>query len=419
MTDREIRDKVKEVLFSNKVQGYSKSLNKNFTFIQPSPKKYNCQYFWDSCFHVFMLCKLGEYELAKKDLLSLFELQTNNGFVGHMGFWNKSLKSRIAGVLQSKPKIGKTRPHTSALIQPPLVAQAVLKVYEETKDKLFLEEILPKLKNYFNWLNENRDFEKDGLLSIIAPFESGLDYKPSFDEVLGFNHGMAKNSLFLRAVLGVELRNYLNMYNLKKIYEKGYFIVKETLVNTFYSLDLKALSELGKLANDPDAKTFLNRSQKTAKSILEKMYDPESNAFYDLYGKESKKSKNLTFTSLLPAALEEIPSKISDKVIEKHLFKNNNFQTPYPIPSVPVNCRSFSPFDGGHGLWRGPTWALPNWFLFKLLNKKGLTREADKLKKSVKNLIEKSGFREYYNPFTGEGYGEKNFTWSGLILDMV
>jgi hypothetical protein len=39
---------------------------------------------------------------------------------------------------------------------------------------------------------------------------------------------------------------------------------------------------------------------------------------------------------------------------------------------------------------------------------------------SAKSLacIQKSGFREYYNPYTGEGLGAKNFGWSTLILDM-
>lgn len=38
---------------------------------------------------------------------------------------------------------------------------------------------------------------------------------------------------------------------------------------------------------------------------------------------------------------------------------------------------------------------------------------------AVKELIGKSGFREYYNPFTGEGYGAHDFTWSGLVADMM
>ena len=44
--------------------------------------------------------------------------------------------------------------------------------------------------------------------------------------------------------------------------------------------------------------------------------------------------------------------------------------------------------------------------------------EATKLREAVTSLIERSGFWEYYNPFTGEGYGAERFTWSGLVLDM-
>jgi hypothetical protein len=33
-------------------------------------------------------------------------------------------------------------------------------------------------------------------------------------------------------------------------------------------------------------------------------------------------------------------------------------------------------------------------------------------------LVEKSGFREYYDPVTGEGHGAREFTWSGLLVDM-
>lgn len=38
---------------------------------------------------------------------------------------------------------------------------------------------------------------------------------------------------------------------------------------------------------------------------------------------------------------------------------------------------------------------------------------------SIRELVGKSGFREYYNPFTGQGYGAEDFTWAGLVLDMI
>jgi hypothetical protein len=47
-----------------------------------------------------------------------------------------------------------------------------------------------------------------------------------------------------------------------------------------------------------------------------------------------------------------------------------------------------------------------------------LDSEAELLVQQTYNLIEKSGFREFYNPFSGEGYGAEGFTWPGLILDI-
>jgi hypothetical protein len=49
----------------------------------------------------------------------------------------------------------------------------------------------------------------------------------------------------------------------------------------------------------------------------------------------------------------------------------------------------------------------------------GYTQEANKLLETVQKLIEMSDFREYYYPFSGVGYGASEFTWSGLVVDMI
>lgn len=38
---------------------------------------------------------------------------------------------------------------------------------------------------------------------------------------------------------------------------------------------------------------------------------------------------------------------------------------------------------------------------------------------SSAHLVLKSGYREFYNPLTGKGYGERNFGWSTLLVDML
>ena len=34
-------------------------------------------------------------------------------------------------------------------------------------------------------------------------------------------------------------------------------------------------------------------------------------------------------------------------------------------------------------------------------------------------LVEEHGFREYYNPLTGEGAGAHDFSWTGIVVDML
>jgi GH15 family glucan-1,4-alpha-glucosidase len=64
-------------------------------------------------------------------------------------------------------------------------------------------------------------------------------------------------------------------------------------------------------------------------------------------------------------------------------------------------------------------WVVFNRFRQRYLLEKGYRQEVHKLLLSVKKLVSKSGLREYYNPFTGEGLGAEEFTWSGLMVDMT
>ena len=55
----------------------------------------------------------------------------------------------------------------------------------------------------------------------------------------------------------------------------------------------------------------------------------------------------------------------------------------------------------------------------KGLRKHGYDNLADQIVEKMVEMIEERGFREYYNPETGEGYRRENFGWSTLILDLL
>ena len=272
MSDKELFEQVDKLLLDNMEEGGGKNKPK-YHFTRPSPERYPYQFFWDTCFHVFIFCSLNKPEMAEKHIRSLFAFQEDDGFVGHMIYWDRLKPGRLADIFQSKPTIRKLfRSHMSTIIQPPLVAQAVERIYNLSNNNDFLKEIFPKLKAYYDWLAENRDFDGDGLLNIISPFESGIDWKPTFDVPLNFKPGKADKELFWK-VINVDFRNYLQNYDLQEIRKKGHFIVKEVGMNTIYAQNLRVMSRLCDLMEDPASGKYEKLAEKVEKSMMSIMYD--------------------------------------------------------------------------------------------------------------------------------------------------
>jgi alpha,alpha-trehalase len=62
--------------------------------------------------------------------------------------------------------------------------------------------------------------------------------------------------------------------------------------------------------------------------------------------------------------------------------------------------------------WRGPVWAIINWMLGEGAAAHGFGDVAERLRGDTRELIERSGFCEYYDPLTGDGLGGGVFSWT-------
>jgi hypothetical protein len=59
------------------------------------------------------------------------------------------------------------------------------------------------------------------------------------------------------------------------------------------------------------------------------------------------------------------------------------------------------------------------WLLVPALRRFGFESEADRIVASCVELVERHGFREYYNPLNGEGLAARRFGWSTLLVDLL
>jgi glycogen debranching enzyme len=406
---QELEEGARRILLTNLRRGVADWNGKEFSFVVPSLRGYPFQWFWDSCFHAVALTHLDK-EQAKAELATLLSGALPNGFIPHIIFWEMEKQPDFL----SRNIVGMTSPYYSSTTQPPIIAYAVERVYQATRDEAFKDAALPKLTAFYRWVRESRDPDGDGLIAVIQPEEAGTDCSPKYDEILGLEE--LTNQGFIAALKKVYAAYEPMRGDDHRILTADIFHVEDVLVNSIYAFGLRALARM--LGGSPEAAEFNREADKTLKALLSKCWDEEAGAFFDLSGVAETPIKMVTISSLMPLILDDLPRPIAERLVNRWVISPEDFWLPYPLPSVPASNPKFLPGNPRGFIWRGPTWINTNWFLSHALRRHGYSQLADTIVAKSHEVIEKSGFREYYHPYTAEGLGAQDFGWSTLILDM-
>jgi glycogen debranching enzyme len=403
------------LLLSNKKQGYSTHFKRNYLYFSPDEIHYH-QWFWDSCFHAIVMANF-KVKLAIKEIETLLSCQTENGFVPHIIFWKWRLIDVVHYLKSWKKEMHPQYRFFTAEIQPPVIGITLEKIYETTKSMKFLEKYLPPVGKYFDYLSRERDRDGNHLISIVTPMESGMDMAPHFDLVFG---NPENNPAVTKGKISKMLSEYRRVHwQLDDIYALDIFNFEDVAVNTIYCLSLEKLARLWELIDRTKSNEIRQLYERAKRAILEKLWDAGDKIFYGRYHKDGKEYmvKIKTIASLFPLCLD-IPTEYVDSLVQ-HLCNEDEFWLTYPVPSVARDEQSFGPLTNTRYIWRGTTWINTNWFLAKGLLRHGKTDVYEKLKERTRELIEKHGFCEYYDPFTGNpGQAMRNFGWSTLAVDM-
>ena len=389
-----LRDNYVHVLNSNQ------RIVKEFRYTMPSSFAYPHQWLWDSCFHAIIYTHFDD-EYAKDEIRSLLSGQWENGMIPHMIYWTKTKKHRRNWGVKG---------NTSSITQPPMLAYAVETIFKKKKDINFVKEVLDKLHRYYKWLHKERS--SSYILSIIHPWESGQDDFVIWDEIYGLNNPSKENLMKMKLHL---ISDYIKTnLNSKEFLKKNKFNVKCLLFNSVYLRNLSSMLFLCKIAKSKHYAYYKKLIPKVKKAFKEKLYSKEKELFSSVYNNNQYFSNIENSSIFLPLFANVLTKKQAEKLIKEYLLNENKFWLNYPVPTISADKVNFEP----KRYWRGSIWININWFIIKGLCNYGYKNTANKLSKITINLIKKSGFYEYYNPITGEGFGPKDFTLSGLIFDM-
>jgi glycogen debranching enzyme len=408
----DLRSSVAALYAANRRQGYAAWCRADYDYVCPSANTYPFQWFWDSCFHAIVLSHLDSGR-AEAELRTLLINQQPDGFIPHVTHWTAE-QPRHLGLYQ----VAGISPWLSASMQPPVLAEAVAAVAGRGRGTAFLREVLPAVRRYYDWCDRVRDPDRDGLIAILEPHESGMDQTPAYDAYLGVAGDDAP--AFAAAWRPVAESNAQAGHQAAALFERDRFVVEDLAVNALYAENQRVLSGLLAETGDAAGATELGeRAARTVASLLARCWSSSDRDFHGLAGRVEEPLPGDTVAGLLPMLLVDLPAPIVDRIAQR-LEDPADFGTTFPVPSVPLGSPAYRPAPaGGSVLWRGPSWINTNWYIARGLRRHGRDELAARIEEASLQLVERSGFREHYDAESGRGYGAKGFAWSALVLDAL
>jgi hypothetical protein len=382
-----VRDLCEATLLTNWREGVRERDGAAYAYTRPSPGHYPFQWYWDSCFTAISW-RHFDAGRTRAELESLLSAQRDDGFIGHTIFWDTPLNER------QRLTYNVVNPHDpmTASVQPPVLAWAWRIAIGDPSG-------VTAIGAHHDWLLAHRDLDGDRLIWIVQPDESGLDASPQFDAVWGPEaHGLPGFALLVE-------HNRHRGYDLRRVIDGGRPVVCEVMTNVIHALSLAAL---GRHSLTP--------------TIIERMYDESAGLFRPLVVPVPRKTPTLTWASLSPLALPDLPESIGRRLVEQHLLDPERYWLPVPLPSVPAGDPSFERRESTLGIrryWRGPTWVNSTWLVWLGLVRLGYQDQAGELARRLRGAVAASGLREYYDPYDGRGLGATSFGWSTLILELI
>jgi neutral trehalase len=414
------------------------AINDTGNSTKPAPTLYPHQWNWDSCFIAIGLAHYNPPRAAT-ELVSLLRGQWRNGMVPQIVF-NPQATGYFPG-----PEVWQSQrsPHaprtvaTSGITQPPLLATAALAVYRNDPDRdhatAFVRAIYPRILAYHEFLYRERDPDGSDLAIVVHPWESGLDnsppyldagsrvhltYRPQYTRLDTQHVSIANRPSDKDYDLFVWLLEQMRMvdYDWQRYLHSAPLQVHDVLFNSILcqaNADLAALAEIA--GYDP---SIAHRwHARTSKAINQQLWDETDGAYYSYDRVADCLLKVDTIVSFLPLYASIPPPERAKRLVDRlrdpaRYWPANGF----PVPTVAIN----SPWFNAENYWLGPVWVNTNWLVIQGLERYGQKDLAAAVESTTLALIARSGYREYFNPLTGAGYGTDSFSWTAaLTIDLL
>ena len=420
--------------------------NRRVGWTCPSSTLYPHQWLWDSCFIAIGVARFDPPRAAS-ELRSLFRGQWANGMLPHMLFASGVDDIGSRRIWQStRNPLAPRGVETSCITQPPLVAVAVQRVaatLPPAERHEFLAELVPKLVAYHSWLYTERDPKHVGLVTLIHPWESGLDTSPPWMLALA----RMPLPLWLRVASGLRLARVLrrlrydtrhlpaverssdddglrmlalavlakkHSFDLRRLPPHRAVLIEDLAFNALLIVANRALEDLAADVGHGIPAELLGRFR-LAEGALDALWDEGARQYFPRNAVTGALIKVPTIATFFPLWWEGLPATRAAQLVRR-LRDPSQYWPDHPVPSVPLDAPQFE--DARY--WKGPTWVNANWIIIDGLVTHGEIELAASLREKTLTLVDAAGCSEYFSPTTGEGHGAHDFSWTAaLTLELL
>ncbi len=315
----------------------------------------------------------------------------------------------------------------------PVLPYSLRSIYLASGNVAYLEEFVPKLVKYFRWWKATRDLDGTGVVTILHPWESGIDLSPGYDPALGVSpDGRARpawSSIYPQLIQLCLSYNYRYGWDQKKILSRttaaispfNWFKVQDVAVNCVYASGWGVLGDLASKFDTKLAAECYGNQKQSEKGIIDTLFSESAGYFVTGYkDRENVQSFHdaKVVQMLFPLLLDSISPEQVNSIVD-YLTNENEFWTTYPVPSVSKAEAEYNPIQDTDLLWRGPSWGFTNWFIMEGLQKHGQTAILNSLMDKWISAVTRGGVWEMWNPETAVGYGAEGLGMSTLIVDWM
>jgi len=289
---------------------------------------------------------------------------------------------------------------------------ATLELDKVHPDEDFLRKAYESLSKYAAYFDRERDKEQSGLYDVINHYETGQEY----------------------------MSRYLAVNERADVVHWGRNFQLKGVDATVYLYELKrALAIIAnRLGMAEEGEKWRVSSEKTRRAVLEWMWDPDTEMFFDVDPRTMKRTGIKAAVCFYPYLTDMVDERHLPG-LKKHLFNPAEFWTPYPIPATSVDDPLFDPDALWKGKrhncpWNGRVWPMTNSHVAEAMARCARRfNDADLKRRFVEFLtkflrmmffdsdVNRPNCFEHYHPFNGRpsvyrGIDDYQHSW---VVDLI